>query len=185
MNGVGDQPATLGRYFLTAAYLMVNHDAGTFTIWRANPSRTSKLVKVVDESTAKGCGDDGALVQPSSSPAADGNGKGEDPDSEESSGSKKTPVGAIAGGVVGGVVGLALLGFAFWFWRRRQQKQKYAPAAEMPAGEDKHQGAPPAAAAYGDYYAQKHHSVPPQEMGSEPVMEMPGNHVHEMDGGGR
>ncbi|KAL2280627.1 hypothetical protein FJTKL_12344 [Diaporthe vaccinii] len=39
-----DQPPTLGRYFLTAAYLMVNHDSNTFTMWQGNPSSSSNLV---------------------------------------------------------------------------------------------------------------------------------------------
>ncbi|KAI1270375.1 aspartic peptidase domain-containing protein [Xylariaceae sp. FL1019] len=48
INGVVDQPATLGRYFFTAAYLMVNHDENIFTLWRANPSTESKLVPAIN-----------------------------------------------------------------------------------------------------------------------------------------
>jgi hypothetical protein len=47
MNGLLDQPPTLGRYFLTAAYLMVDHDASTFTLWQANPTAASQLVPVL------------------------------------------------------------------------------------------------------------------------------------------
>ncbi|KAK7990377.1 hypothetical protein PG990_014657 [Apiospora arundinis] len=60
-------PATLGRYFLTAAYLMVDYDAGTFTLWRANPTSSLSLVPVVAEKrAADGCGGDmPGVVQPS------------------------------------------------------------------------------------------------------------------------
>ncbi|KAL8997539.1 MAG: hypothetical protein Q9169_003234 [Polycauliona sp. 2 TL-2023] len=63
----------------------------------------------------------------------------------ESSGSGGTPVGAIAGGVIGGVVALALLGAAIWWFRgRRKQKAPvemqqhqapdgYYPPAKSPA----------------------------------------------------
>lgn len=44
-------------------------------------------------------------------------------------GSSSTPVGAIAGGVVGGVVALAVLGFAVWFFRRRRRAPASSPQA--------------------------------------------------------
>lgn len=65
MNGVTSQPATLGRYFFTSAYLMVNHDANSFTLWQANPSNKSSLVRVFDEETADTCSGVTGLVQPS------------------------------------------------------------------------------------------------------------------------
>ncbi len=54
-NGLSDQPATLGRYFLTSAYLMVNHDVGSFTLWKANPTNSSTLVSVASNAAAQGC----------------------------------------------------------------------------------------------------------------------------------
>ncbi|RGP68844.1 peptidase aspartic [Fusarium sporotrichioides] len=102
MNGVANQPATLGRYFLTAAYLMVNHDAGTFTLWQGNPTQRSKLVKVFDQDTADKCGKDAAgVVQPTVSTSATPKEEkeGEPADQPESSSS---PSGAIIGGAVAG-----------------------------------------------------------------------------------
>ncbi|KAF4439811.1 hypothetical protein F53441_12481 [Fusarium austroafricanum] len=56
------------------------------------------------------------------------------------SGSSKTPVGAIAGGTVGGVAALALLGVAIFFFLRRKKKQNQAsnpPAYQQaPGGTD-------------------------------------------------
>lgn len=48
---------------------------------------------------------------------------------------KSTPVGAIVGGVVGGVALIAILGLAFWFLRRKKQSKEVAttPAAPAPA----------------------------------------------------
>jgi hypothetical protein len=39
----------------------------------------------------------------------------------------KTPIGPIVGGVVGGVVVLAVLGFALWWRRRRRARRTQAP----------------------------------------------------------
>lgn len=55
-NAVSDQSATLGRYFLTAAYLMVNHDSNSFTLWQANATTSSDLVSVMDEKSAEAWG---------------------------------------------------------------------------------------------------------------------------------
>ncbi|KAF4949360.1 hypothetical protein FSARC_13491, partial [Fusarium sarcochroum] len=109
-------PALLGRYFLTAAYLMVNHDAGTFTLWQANPSNSSKLVRVFDEEMGDKCGAKSGVIQPSasyytaaSSISASAATKPEDDDeintTHDSKGSS-SPSGAVIGGaVVGSVIG--------------------------------------------------------------------------------
>ncbi|KAH8169147.1 kelch motif domain-containing protein [Sarocladium implicatum] len=55
---------------------------------------------------------------PSGTPTPSGGGGDDD------SGSSSTPVGAIAGGVVGGVVGLALIGVAAWYLLRRRRRQR-------------------------------------------------------------
>lgn len=71
----GNRTATLGRYFVTAAYLMVDHDANTFTLWQANPSSgRPNLVPVVEESTGQSCatssgGGGGATTNTPSTPA--------------------------------------------------------------------------------------------------------------------
>jgi hypothetical protein len=131
MNGVANQPATLGRYFLTAAYLMVNHDAGTFTLWQGNPTERSKLVRVFDQDAADKCGKDATgIVQPtvSGDPAEE---KQEEPtdQSESSSG----PSGAVIGGAVAGdVVGVAAICLGIFFLLRRKRKtrveEKSSPA---------------------------------------------------------
>lgn len=55
-------------------------------------------------------------------------GNGNDPPSSDpGDGGSSTPVGAIAGGVVGGVAGIVLVGAAVWFFLRRR-KQSAGPA---------------------------------------------------------
>lgn len=51
-------------------------------------------------------------------------------DNSDSNNSSSTPTGAIAGGVVGGVAGLALIGGLIFFLIRR--KRKSTPTAELP-----------------------------------------------------
>lgn len=122
MNGVADQPATLGRYFLTAAYLMVNHDAGTFTLWQGNPTERSKLVQVYDQKTADECGKDGTgIVQPTVSAGPDEETKEAAGQSEASPSS--SPSGAVIGGAVAGaVVLIAVLCLGAFFLLRRKRK---------------------------------------------------------------
>lgn len=113
-NGIGDQKATLGRYFLTAAYLMVNHDSQTFTMWAANPTTSSNLVSVVDQETETECSNITGVVQPSANDTMSSNtGTTED---------ATTPVAAIAGGVVGGVIFIAILGLSMFSFMRRKKR---------------------------------------------------------------
>lgn len=132
-NGVNDQPATLGRYFLTAAYLMVNHDSNSFTIWQANATTSSNLVPVMNEQTAEACGNMTGVVQPSVTPTATATGASK---SKASSGS--TRVGAIAGGVVGGVAFLAIAGIGAWFLisRKKKDQSQGLPQGQNPIAGD-------------------------------------------------
>jgi hypothetical protein len=52
--------------------------------------------------------------------------------SEDSGSSNSTPVGAIAGGVVGGLAGLALIATAVWFFLRRRNQATGAHSQEGP-----------------------------------------------------
>ncbi|KAH6848028.1 aspartic peptidase domain-containing protein [Chaetomium sp. MPI-CAGE-AT-0009] len=119
--GVGNQPSTLGRYFLTSAYLMVDHEAGTFTMWQGNPSTKSSLVSV--SSTTEGC-------DPESSGGGSGNtdsgntdggdtGPGSDPPTETS-----MSTGAIVGAAVGGAAGLACIVALVLFLLRKRRRQR-------------------------------------------------------------
>lgn len=54
------------------------------------------------------------------------NGNGQ-PSPNPDDGGSSTPVGAIAGGVVGGVAGIALIGAAVWFFLRKR-RQSNGPA---------------------------------------------------------
>ncbi|KAM7194042.1 Aspartic peptidase domain containing protein [Naviculisporaceae sp. PSN 640] len=117
MNGVGEQPATLGRYFFTAAYLMVNHETQSFTMWQANPSTSSNLVAVSESDCPDrgGGGDRPNNGNPNSGPGA----AGADPEPES-----KPSIGAIAGGVVGGVAALIAVVVAYVFFIRRRNANK-------------------------------------------------------------
>ncbi|KAH6999610.1 aspartic peptidase domain-containing protein [Ilyonectria destructans] len=173
MNGVASQPATLGRYFFTSAYLMVNHDANTFTLWQGNPSKKSSLVRVFDEETAEKCSDATAVVQPSATQTTE---------EEESSKSTKStaetdkaepsssPSGAVIGGAVAAsIVGVCLIGLGVFYYIRRRRPTEVLSTPAQPEHK------PPA-----------YHFQPLQEMpGSVPVpSEMQGEpyFVYEMDG---
>lgn len=184
MNSLGDQPATLGRYFLTSAYLMVNHDAGTFTLWQANPSKKSSLVRVFDQDTANKCDDASGVVQPSATTTP---GESQEPAEKTSTADDSTP---ISGGVIGGIVAaavvvLGLVGFGIIYLVRRKRRAR----ASQRGGKDAIQFA---VQRTDDKPPGYHYSYPPQEMQSSNPMpsEMQGQtcFVYEMDGregGGR
>lgn len=113
MNGVVEQPATLGRYFLTSAYLMVDHDAKSFTLWQANPSTKSTLTPVVSRPLA----DSGCAGGLPGSPAPSGG------PLQSSSAPTPANIPAVVGGVLGAVAGLAGAATAiFFFLRARKQR---------------------------------------------------------------
>lgn len=72
-------------------------------------------------------------THPAATTDAYGGGGGSKNGSGGSSGSHKTNVGAIAGGTVGGVVGLALIGAGLFFFLRRKKKQTPTPVAQAEA----------------------------------------------------
>lgn len=130
-NGIGDQKATLGRYFLTAAYLMVNHDSQTFTMWAANPTTSSNLVSVVNQETETECSNITGVVQPSGNDTMSSN--------TSTTEDATTPVAAIAGGVVGGVIVIAIIGLGIFFFMRRRKRASLlssnAPQSPLSLGE--------------------------------------------------
>lgn len=106
---VTNQPATLGRYFFTAAYLMVDLDANEFTLWQAKPTSDSRLVS----RTNPGCG-------------------GTTPQSTAVS--PRISKGSIAGIAVGVISGLGILDLVIFFYLRRIYRGSRGDqtAAELP-----------------------------------------------------
>ncbi len=100
----------LGRYFLTAAYLMVNYDTETFTLWEANPTTETELVAVGGDASASCTSNLSANASDASGsqsaiPRADGS----------------WSAGQIAGAVIGILAGLTAVSLlAWWFFRRRK-----------------------------------------------------------------
>jgi hypothetical protein len=110
----GNDLPVLGRLFMSSAYVMVNHDAGRFSVWQANTeSKTTDIVALDKQNNFvnKFCTDSSpeALPTSSSEPSP--------PLSDERSTLSR---GAIAGIAVGTAAGLALFcGIGFVFYRRR------------------------------------------------------------------
>lgn len=108
----------LNRAFMTSVYLMVNLDAGEFTIWAAYTDSDSEDLVAVDENNrviqdVAACPN---TVSPRPSPAP----------------APTLSNGAIAGIVVGGVSALALLLAGAWLLRRRRKNRG---AEEVPASQ--------------------------------------------------
>ncbi|GIJ82106.1 hypothetical protein Asppvi_000609 [Aspergillus pseudoviridinutans] len=124
----GDLPQ-LGRQFLSSAYVMVNQDAGQFTLWAAKPTTEEDLVAVNSDnrvyssfcapgvSNLVGATQTTGTTSPTQSAASNSN--------TEQSQSTGLSSGAIAGIVVGGVAGAALVvaGVFFAIIKRRRRRQ--------------------------------------------------------------
>ncbi|KAF2847926.1 hypothetical protein T440DRAFT_537853 [Plenodomus tracheiphilus IPT5] len=113
----GNDIPVLGRLFMSSAYVMLNQEAGRFSVWQVNTgSKTSNIVAVngqnnmINEFCANSTdGSSSATSLPTSSIKP--------PPHNETS---KLSGGAIGGVVVGGVGGIAILGAIgfFLYWRR-------------------------------------------------------------------
>ncbi|KAH6848017.1 aspartic peptidase domain-containing protein [Chaetomium sp. MPI-CAGE-AT-0009] len=130
LSGVGDNPTTLGRYFFTAAYLMVDHDAGTFTMWQADPSSRTNLVPVVSKPADGGAVRRGVVAGAVEGVMERGAVKGAVVMGVTTASSAST--GAIAGGAVGGVAALAALAALVFFLLRRRKKRDSASPPPLP-----------------------------------------------------
>ncbi|POS73717.1 hypothetical protein DHEL01_v207886 [Diaporthe helianthi] len=136
LGGNSDDVIKIGRHFFSGAYIMVNYDAGQFTIWPAKQNATQDLVAVdtkgveldilcsSTENATVTAGDAGPGATDTST-AGENNAK-----NSNSSGSSPTPVGAIVGGVVGGVAAIAGLALVVFLALRRKSKN-HTPLAEL------------------------------------------------------
>ncbi|KAF2494051.1 acid protease [Lophium mytilinum] len=125
----------IGKYFFTAAYLHVNNDANTFTIWEANPTTDTDVVAVLDDDLAKECN----VVQPKATPIES---SGSVPSSTSSSSptgsppaskSNKLAAGAIAGIAVGSVAVVGLIAVLLWRGHSRRKQERADAAAQANA----------------------------------------------------
>jgi hypothetical protein len=120
----------LGRLFMSSAYLMVNQEAGMFSVWQANTApKTSNIVAVDEQNNmvSEFCADStGGSSRATSLPTAS---LAPSPQGEES----KLSGGAIGGIVAGAVLGLALIGaIAFYVYRKRRSGRATAEVVEEP-----------------------------------------------------
>lgn len=107
------QLPTLGRYCLTSAYLMVDHDAHTFTLWQENPSTTSQLVPLAGEkANTEPCTSTAGTAQPSQS--------------------KSLSSGIVAAIAVVSVVAAGLVALWMFYVFRARRKRKQAQLREAP-----------------------------------------------------
>ncbi|KAH8807543.1 aspartic peptidase domain-containing protein [Xylogone sp. PMI_703] len=144
-----DDEPQLGHTFLSAAYLMVNRDANTYTLWQANPTDDQQLVTYpsatpCNASASRTPEQSDSSSSPSHSPSPTL------PSLPSSSTSilPKPPhssnSGAIAGGVVGGIAVTAVLLSGFLYFRKTRRanvikKQDDTPSEDILLRQTSHQ----------------------------------------------
>lgn len=115
----------LGRQFFTAAYLYVDHDERTYSLWEAKTTSDSNLVAVGDNCAAS------APTSTASGSSASGS------QSQNSKHHNGLSGGAIAGIVVGSVVGALLIAGAIFFWLRRSKRKQKAEDIPLQTRDEK------------------------------------------------
>jgi hypothetical protein len=118
----------LGRQFLTAAYLVVNQDAGVFALFQANPTDSVHLLAIRDPSCEAGVLPNSTSNPGNSTTYGPGNstiwGTPNSPktsENQQSGISRSAMIGAIVGSCVVLALGIAL---AFFLIRSRQRRRK-------------------------------------------------------------
>ncbi|KAF2813132.1 acid protease [Mytilinidion resinicola] len=128
----------IGRYFFTSAYLHVNNEANTYTIWEASPTTNTDVVAVLDDDVAKECN----VVQPKATPAESSasvpssTSSPTGSPSPSSSTSNKLTAGAIAGIIVGSVAVAGLIAVLLWRGHSRRKQERADAAAQANAALD-------------------------------------------------
>ncbi|RFU26271.1 hypothetical protein B7463_g10065, partial [Scytalidium lignicola] len=136
-----DEPQ-LGHTFLSAAYLMVDVDANTYTLWEANPTDDQQLVTYPSGTSCNASASHSSEQSDSSSSSSlSSSPTTSSPPSSSTPSAPKPPhhsnAGAIAGGVVGAIAVVALLlsGLFIYFRRKRRaegiRKQGDIPSADI------------------------------------------------------
>ncbi|RSL86447.1 hypothetical protein CEP51_002821 [Fusarium floridanum] len=135
---------SLGRYFLTAAYVVTNKDAGEFTIYQANPTSSEDLVALGEDNKSINAQ---ATCTPAPTVSADaGEGDSKDNDSNTSNNNSNnnntettddSPDTASSGLSTGAVAGIAvgicvpvIAGVAFFVWWLMKRKNAKAAAKQ-------------------------------------------------------
>lgn len=121
-----DDFVSLGRQFLSGAYLLVNYDSGTFTMWQADIDDTEEDLVGVDEK--------GAIMRsPTCAPTTNLANTTTPPSTATAAPERTTlSIGAIAGVSVGGVAVLAFIGLAIFFWIRKRRNASRGAVVEVP-----------------------------------------------------
>ncbi|KAL2289383.1 hypothetical protein FJTKL_02382 [Diaporthe vaccinii] len=146
-DGNANDVIRIGRNFFSAAYLMVNYDSGEFTMWPTAENITSSQDLVAVDTAGAELDDLCSSNETSTVTAGGSDSTGGSTTastaSVDATSSGRTPspnVPAIAGGVVGGVVGIASISaLVICFTLRRRKAKRDAGVVElhhdyMPAG---------------------------------------------------
>lgn len=129
-----DYAQKIGRNLFSAAYLMVNYDAGEFTIWNANPTADQDLV-AVDSAGAELnslCPRSNETATVTAAGATASNTSASTATSAPATENTSVSPRVIAGGVVGGVVGIAALAAVAWLVLRRRKAARKDPGVAEP-----------------------------------------------------
>lgn len=129
---IGDYNAmslSIGRYFFTYAYLMVNLDAGEFTIWAANSEANgNEDLVAVDETNA--------VVSTPLCSTTPGTGRPTSTATPSPNGGSSLSGGAIAGIAVGAAAAVALVAMGMWLLFKRNKKRAAAEKGSSSTTQD-------------------------------------------------
>lgn len=120
----------LGYFFFASTYLMVDHDAATFTIWEANPTTGTEFIAITANDTADAC----TATAAAAGPAATTSRPTTTPSAQVQETIEQTSLfkGAIGCIVAGGIMASTAVGLSLiWLLRRRKNSQSQAEVPRM------------------------------------------------------
>ncbi|KAF8472587.1 aspartic peptidase domain-containing protein [Kalaharituber pfeilii] len=129
----GEEPIVLGRSFLKAAYLFVNHDTNYFQISQVAYVNSTKEIVPISASEDPSPDDKGSVRDVDDSEDNDGSSDGGSTFEKE----LPMPIPALAGASLGGILFLVAL-FIFWRKWKRRNAEKHQQLDERPGSADSH-----------------------------------------------
>jgi hypothetical protein len=133
-----DNMPIVGRQFFSSAYLLVNQDDLSYTLWEANPTTDTDIIPINSQPL---CGNGTTNNSTATTPSSTSVSSTAHPSTSSTSSPLASPkhelsTGVIVGIIVGACAALAISGLALFLWLRRKDG-KSLPALPVPSYEPK------------------------------------------------
>ncbi|OCK76877.1 acid protease [Lepidopterella palustris CBS 459.81] len=124
----------IGRIFFTSAYIFINNDDKTFTIWEANPTTETNIISVQNAQVQKACSVAATSIMPTSTITVSSAISSPSSSTTQSAAPTSSHIsgGAIGGIVTGAIVAIGVFGLLlYWLLSKRKRANAINEAANQ------------------------------------------------------